>query len=166
MKIFSFIFSLFFFLSFATTRIISYINFDRNCEGYLKRAADSNTIDLAANNLKIALKYMEDNNLTSGFTSIFYRTPDEDIGFWYNNVKASFQELNNVSPESTQLERSNILMKLRETLLDQGQSTSVTAPNGISIYPTNTVFFLWGLLSLFVFCGICLGICLWILITY
>ncbi len=162
MKIISFVFSLCFFVSFATTRIVSYINFDRNCEGYLKRAADSNTIDLAANNLKIALKYMEDNNLTSGFTSVFYRTPDEDIGFWYTNVKASLQELNSVGPESTQLERSNILMKLRETLLDQGQSTSVTAPAGISIYPINTIFFLWGLLSLFVFCGVCT----WILMTY
>ena len=136
-----------FFLVWIGVRTVADINFDRNCEGYLKRAADANTVDLAAENLEVAVKYAEQNGLTSGFTSIVYRTPDEDIGFWYKNLTASPKELRAVKPETPQLERTNILMKLRETLLDQGQSTSVTAPSGISVYPNNAVYAMWGLLT-------------------
>ncbi len=34
--------------------------------------------------------------MTSGYTSILWQTPDEDIGFWYTNLKASQQELQNL----------------------------------------------------------------------
>jgi hypothetical protein len=36
-------------------------------------------------------------------------------------------------------------MKLRETLLDQGESTTITGPDGISIYPENKMFFWLGI---------------------
>jgi hypothetical protein len=140
-------------LVFSGARTVAYINFGRNCEGYLKRAADANTIDLAAKNLEIAIKYADANNLKSGYTSIVYRTPDEDIGFWYENLTASLKELRAVKPEASQLEKTNVLIKLRETLLDQGQSTSVTAPNGISVYPSNGAWAAWGFLS-FIFAAV------------
>ena len=38
-------------------------------------------------------------------------------------------------------------MKLRETLLDQGQSISVTSPPGISIFPYNTSYAIIMMLS-------------------
>lgn len=122
--------------------------FDRGCEGYLKRAADANTVALAEQNLAIAVKYAEDNGMTSGYTSIIYRTPDEDVGFWYSNLKASLEELRSITPEATQLERTNILMKLRETLLDEGNEVKVTVPNGISIFPDNTMYAILGVLSI------------------
>lgn len=130
-------------------RIISAIQFDRNCGGYLKRAADANTVDLAKKQLYIALSYIEHEELTTGYTSILYRTPDEDVGFWYTNIKSSFSELEQVSSSTTQLERSNLLMKLRETLLDQGSEgkNMVTIPPGISIYPHNTIMAVFGWLS-------------------
>ena len=112
----------------AGARIYNGITFDQNCEGHLKLAADANTVELAQQQLSIAVKYCEDNGLTKGYTSIFYRTPDEDIEFWYNNLKSSLNELNAVSADATQLEKSNILMKLRETLLDDNGETSVTFP--------------------------------------
>lgn len=54
-----------------------------------------------------------------------------------------------MAPNATQLERSNLLMKLRETLLDQGENGKivVTFPEGISIYPNNIAMFLFGCLS-------------------
>ena len=143
--VFAVVFTLAFFL-WGAVRIVARINFDRYCEGYLKRAADANTVDLAIKNLEITLKYADENNLKSGFTSILYRTPDEDIGFWYENLSASLNELRLIKPEASQLEKTNVLIKLRETLLDQGQSTSVTVPSSISIYPNNTGFFIWGFL--------------------
>ncbi|OHA87761.1 MAG: hypothetical protein A3A96_00760 [Candidatus Zambryskibacteria bacterium RIFCSPLOWO2_01_FULL_39_39] len=142
------------FLIWVGVRTIAGINFDRNCEGYLKRAADANTIDLAIENLKVATKYAEQNGMTSGFTSIMYRTPNEDIGFWYKNLTASLKELRVVKPDTPQLEKTNILMKLRETLLDQN---SITSPPGISIYPSNGSYAMWSILSFF------LGFVFWIM---
>jgi hypothetical protein len=137
----------FVFLIWAGARIVADINFGRNCEGYLKRAADANTIGLAIENIEVAIKYAENNNLKSGYTSIVFRTPDEDIGFWYTNLTASLMELRAVGSETSRLERTNILMKLRETILDQGQSTSVTIPSGISIYPSNGFYAMWAWFS-------------------
>ena len=96
---------------------------------------------MAKKELAVALNYMESNNLKSGYTSVIYQTPDEDIGFWYNNILASHDELSKVTEETTQLERSNLLIKLRETLLDKGESSeSITCPDGISVYPHNTLY--------------------------
>jgi len=89
-----------------------------------------------------ALSYLEANNLTSGYTSIFWQTPDEDIDFWYRNLKASQQELENLKSDSP-LERTNVLMKLRETLLDVGEKTKVTITDGLAVYHNNK---LWALL--------------------
>ncbi len=126
------------------------IQFERNCKGYLKRAADANTIDLAKVELGRAIGYIEAHNLTSGFTSVIYNTPDEDIGFWYQNLKASAQELASVSAEATSLEKSNVLMKLRETLLDKSDSgEKVTVPGGISAFPYNAIMFWLFFLSSF-----------------
>ncbi|HMQ01708.1 MAG TPA: hypothetical protein PKD79_01410 [Candidatus Doudnabacteria bacterium] len=132
------------FIGWVVTRTVASIQYDRGCGGHLKRAADANTIDLAVLELEIAVKYLEANNMTSGYTSIIYQTPDEDVGFFYSNLKASLEELKGISPEATPLERSNILMKLRETLLDNGERATVTTkPPGISIFPHNTKLFIW-----------------------
>ncbi len=123
-------------------RISKKVTFQQNVSGLLKRAADANTIELANEELTKALDYLEANNLTSGYTSILWKTPDEDIDFWYRNLKASQEELQNLQSESA-LEKTNVLIKLRETLVDTGESTKVTVPDGLSVYPNNK---LWALL--------------------
>ena len=113
------------------------LRFKQQVTGYLKRAADANTIDLASEELTTALHYVEKHGLTTGYTSIFWQTPDEDISFWYRNLVASQKELQ-ASRNASALERTNVLLKLRETLLDDGDKKSkVTVPAGISIYPNN-----------------------------
>lgn len=112
--------------------------------GYLKRAADANTIEIAQTELKRTLDYLEENNITKGYTSVMWRTPDEDIEFWYNNIKTSYVELEGLSDTTTSLEKSNMLIKLRETLMDSGESGSyITVPEGISRFPNNLM---WGIL--------------------
>ncbi len=123
-------------------RISKKIELKQNVSGYLKRAADANTIDLANAELVKVIDYLEANNMTSGYTSIMYKTPDEDIDFWYKNLKASQHELQSLQSESA-LEKTNVLIKLRETLLDTGKKTSVTIPRGLAVYPNNK---LWALL--------------------
>lgn len=145
MRLAFFILSLIFLLTWGGFRTVNSIQYNQDCGGHLKRAADANTTNMAKDELNTALKYLEEKGYTEGYTSVVYRTPDEDIGFWYNNLKASHDELAQIDSNTTQLEKSNVLIKLRETLLDHGdKSDSVTCPGGISIYPSNGVFFVWG----------------------
>ena len=75
MKILSFIWILFVIIAVA----INVISFNIDCKHRLKRAADANSIELATKELEAVLKYAEDNQLTSGYTSIIYNTPDEEV---------------------------------------------------------------------------------------
>ena len=157
------LFAIFFsllFLVWGGVRIVESIQFDQNVEGYLKRAADANTVELARENLTIAVKYLEDKNFTSGYTSILWRTPDEDIGFWYKNLRDALDELHAVRVDASQLEKTNVLMKLRETLLDGGHGgeTEVTAPAGMSVYPNNAFYAWWGTLSFLLAAGFVLAV--------
>lgn len=145
-------------LIFWAVVIVKSIQFNRNCEGNLKRAADANTIEIAKKELRTALDYIEKNNLTHGYTSAIYETPDEDLGFWYNNLKTSYSELDSLKAEAQPMEKSNMLMKLRETLIDHGdKGDDVTVPDGISRYPDNMAF---GLLqiTLLIACAVSWGV--------
>lgn len=130
--------------SWGGTRFVKSILFDRGCEGHLKRAADANIMKLSEKELMTALTYAEDNNLTGDYTSVIYQTPDEDIGFWYTNLTQSMADLKSTPPTATQLERSNVLMKLRETILDDtSDGVEVTLPSGISVFPLNGLYAVW-----------------------
>ena len=129
------------------------ISFDRDVDQRLKRAADANTITIAKEELGAAVHELERRNVTSGYTSIFYNTPDEDLGFWYRNLKASYDELDRIAENTSQLERTNVLMKLRQTLLDHSNGNErVTVPCGACFYPNNGT--VAGLLFLFLFIGV------------
>ena len=141
-------------------RIVKAVSFSINCEAYLKRAATANTIELAKPELVKAIEYAENNNLTNGIVSIFIKNPTNDIGFWYNNLKASYDELEKIPDDASPLEKTNVLMKLRESLTNGSDSngTEVFVPSGISIYPYNAVYFWLGSLSI-------IGMCVfWIII--
>ena len=116
------------------------IEFNQNCKGYLKQAADANTVELALDRLDKALSYVECKGWTDGYTSILWKTEDENIGFWYDNLKASRQELILVQ-NSSQLEQTNVLMKLRETLTENtDKGTAITYPVGLWKYPHNVLY--------------------------
>ncbi len=129
------------------------VTFDRECIGHLRRAANASTVEIAARELEIALNYLVAHRLTRGYTSVFYRTPDEDIGYWYRNLKDALAELRSVRPEASIQERSSLLLKLRGTILDHGSQggDEITKPTGISLYPHNLLFGMWGIISLALF---------------
>lgn len=134
------------------------IEFNQQCGGYLKQAADANTVELALERLNLAVKYIEEKGYTSGYTSIVYKTEDENIGYWYQNIKACQKELNEAL-DGTQLEKSNVLMKVRESLTDNGEKgTVLTVPSGLAKYPHNLLLaileIIGALLVIFGFCVI------------
>lgn len=146
------------FVAWGIVRTVNYYSFDLGVTQHLKRAADANTTSIAKSELSIAISEIERRGLTSGIVSLVLHQPSNDIGFWYNNIKTSYNELLVLPDTSTPLEKSNMLMKLRETLLDNSKNgTAVTCPSGISIYPYNALYFWWGLASLLLACFFWLG---------
>jgi len=132
--------------------VVKSVLFNQNCGGYLKQAADANTVELALDRVDRALEYIESKDLTHGYTSVLWRTEDENIGYWYENIKACRSELE-ANVDASSLEKSNVLMKVRESLTDNGEKgTELTIPPGISRYPDNLVYgiMLWISVILFV----------------
>ena len=128
-----------------TIVIVKSVQFNQQCAGYLKQAADANTVELALERVNMALNYIESHGLTSGYTSVLYKTEDENIGYWYKNIKACQFELE-ANKNASSLEKSNVLMKVRESLTDNGEKgTELTIPAGISRYPDNLM---WGILRI------------------
>lgn len=124
-------------LAVPTTLVIKSIQFTQHCEGYLKQAADASTPELALERLNYAIAYIENHGLTEGYTSILYKTEDENVGFWYKNLLECRNELQNCLNKS-QLEKTNVLMKTREALTDTGETgTKLTIPTGIYKFPHN-----------------------------
>lgn len=121
--------------------IVNSIQFSANCGDYLELSADANNIEIAEKQLTKAIDYLEANDLTSGYTKIFVYYPKNDIGMWYDNLKSTQTQLRDVleKKEITELEESNMLMKLRETILDD--DGCLTHPTGISLHPNYTVMF-------------------------
>ena len=143
------------FCAWLTVRSVKAIQFNINCTQYLKRAADANTTELAKKELEKAISYAERNNLTHGVVSVFLHQPSNDIGFWYKNMTDAYAELENLPEDASSLEKTNVLMKLRESLTDEYKSgVIVTVPEGISIYPRNVVYFWWGFLSFILLLGL------------
>ncbi len=137
------------FCAWATTRIVKNVQFELGCSQYIKRAADANTVELAKKELAKAISYAEENNLTEGVVSVFLHQPKNDVGYWYKNMTEAYAELESLPEDTTSLEKTNVLMKLRESLTDSSKSkVTVTVPDGISIYPANVLYFWWGMLSL------------------
>ena len=123
--------------------IVKCIQFDVNCIDYLKLAADANSTELAEKHLTTAITFLEKNYLTSGHTGIIIKSPQNDIGIWYENLKSAQTNLHflNEKEELTDLEESNALMKLRETLLDE---ESITRPQHLPFYPAH-VSWVWSM---------------------
>ena len=128
------------------------IEFKQNCTGRLERAANANSIEIAVKEVDAAIQFAETKGYTSGYTSVFYQTPDEDIEYWYNNLCASRQELANLPDNASTLEKTNTLMKLRETLTNTGEHGAyVIYPKGLEYYPHN---FLWGIVRCIIWIAI------------
>lgn len=120
--------------------ITLHIEFKQNCTSYLKGAANANSISLAINRLQPAILFLEQNHKTQGYSHIFIKTEDANVTFWFQNLKSAQHELLKIQHTTlTPLEESNVLMKLKETIMEQNQYGSyVTLPPHIVFFPQQT----------------------------
>ena len=136
-----------------TVGIVKDIRMSSNCINYFEMAADANSVELAEKHLTSGIEYLEENNLTEGNTKIFVYRPTRDIGLWYENLKSAQSQLQKlISQEGlTELEESNALMKLRETLLNA--DGYVTYPTMITFYPNHFIW-TWALWFIWILWGV------------
>ena len=138
------------FFAWGTVRVVKEYQIDMGCYQYIKRAADASSVDVAKRELGKAIEYAEENGLTEGIVSIFLKQPKNDVAFWYENMKVAYAELEALPEDSTPLEKTNVLMKVREALTDDDGDggVTVTKPDGLDIYPNNSAYFWWATLSI------------------
>jgi hypothetical protein len=136
---------------------VASIQWDRAVGGHLKRAADANSVELAKQELEVVVKYLDEHNIKTGYTSVFWTTPDEDVGFWYTNITTCLNQLKALPEHATQGEKDMVLMKLRQTLLDhKGGHETVTEPSGIHLFPSNGAFAgVFAVTLMVALCGCC-----------
>jgi hypothetical protein len=117
----------------------------RDVLDYLKLSADAPTLRLAERHLSTAVRNMEARGWTTGSTALIFKTPRRDLGFWYQNTRGALVDLRELlALEATlaPVDRSNALVKLRETLMD---GSALTFPEWVELAPHNALFF-WAIL--------------------
>lgn len=65
----------------------------QNVTEKLTKAANANTIEIAKEELSQSLAYLESKKLTKGFTSLIWKTKNENIGYWFKNLETNHQKL-------------------------------------------------------------------------
>lgn len=114
--------------------VIASLTFDKNFSNSLERASNAATVEVANKELNKAILYLEENQLTTGSTHVLYATPTTDIEYFYNNLKASSDELTKVSGDKgTQLDKSNALLRFHEVVLTS--TGAIDMPDNLDIYP-------------------------------
>ena len=64
-----------FFIAVVTALIVLEVKFDQNCGGYLKRAADSNSIEMAKGELLRGITYLEQRGRHCGLYLSYLSNP-------------------------------------------------------------------------------------------
>lgn len=141
--------SIFVFLTWAAAVIVLRIQFDQNCSGHILNACNATTVELALSELRTALDYLEEKELTTGYTSILYKTEKDNVGFFYNNVKSCYEYVEtlkeqNIEPFNQTLQLQSIKDKLVEELGEKnGRAEFIREPQGITRYPHNLAYCIW-----------------------
>lgn len=122
--------------------------FKSNCGDYLKLAGDAPTVEKANVFLGKAINYLEQKDKTSGNSAFIFRTPANDVGIWYGQLTGAKAIADSLIKNGTSLEKSNALMKIRETVLDQGEKgTVVTLPTKIASFPYQWPMLIWWIVT-------------------
>lgn len=128
---------------------MSNLEVKQRCVGPLSQTANSASVELASERLGIAMDYIEEREWTDGYSHVFIKTEDANVGVWYQNLNAAYSKLVEASNrELTDLEESNLLMKTREVIIDQGQNGNsvVVMPSNITYYPNHVAALLRNIL--------------------
>lgn len=126
-----------------TISFLASYHFNKNCGDWLRLAANANSIPLASERVDKAIDYIERNDLVDGNTGVIFKKPSNDLGAWYQNLKAVQENLHSFPENASEADINTTLSKVRESLVDQDESGDrVTLPGRISVFPYNAAWLL------------------------
>lgn len=117
--------------------------FGIDCEQYLTQASNASTVEVAKDRLDRAIGYLEGNGMTRGNTGVIIQTPAKDVGYWYANLVSAREELDDPTIADSSISQTNMLMKLREVLTDNGSQGSHLVLPGPVYYVPNRAAWYW-----------------------
>lgn len=115
--------------------------FDKCFVNHVKRGIDSLNLDIAKKELDKAIKYLNDNNLTNGSTSIFSGDSENDLESYYNWIKEVYKYIKYFPSNASKVERLKYFKELENI------ESTINIPKGMAMYPYNKLFFIWIMLS-------------------
>ncbi len=115
------------------------VQFDRSVDTHFVEAMRSVRVEEASHHLSRGMEELRVRGLDRGTTSLFFPSPDDDIGLWYTRVNQANIELARVR-DKTQSEQAVVLENVREALFIGGM---VHEPSGISLHGYGTALFAW-----------------------
>ena len=150
------------FFSWAITRIVRSNNFDDNCTYHITQALGNYSITTppekgfaySEQEIDTAITYLEKNNLTNGYTTITDRQSFEDLSAYYSSLKERSEYLHSLK----NMRSEEVAAFQKYTTMKNLQSKEVDCPNGISVFPHNTLYMIWMLLSMLCLIGSIIGV--------
>lgn len=126
--------------------------FNQKCGSYLEQAANASDPELAIRSLNVAIAYAEEHGIVDGYTSILWKTEDENVGFWFDNLKAHQKNLSNAI-KGSEAEKNTAMINLKASLLRYTEDgTKLVVPEGIHVFPHNRLFAVLNFLSFLIAC--------------
>jgi hypothetical protein len=138
------------FASWAITRGVLAQTYENNVGAPLRAADSTFSVDVAQAKLGLVITFLESRGVgeISGSTSLFVPSPDEDIGAWYVRLKGANNLLQSLDENSTQEQEDAAMMAMYRATSRPGHLHNVYVPEGISVYPNNWAYAMWGFISL------------------
>lgn len=106
-------------------------DFAENCTAHIEKAATASSVEIAKEELALAIEYVEKNIYKEGNDAY----EDENVEYWYNNMKAAYEKLENVPADASEEAKSTVLLQINESLLKHTVlGKEVELPNNIKDY--------------------------------
>lgn len=104
----------------------------------LREAAQSQTPEDAILHLNSVIEYMEENELTYGYTSIVTPDETENLETWYKKVVSVRDQIDNMPDSISIYEKAAFVSFVMGNIVSCRQCNFYSrAPEGISVYPYN-----------------------------
>jgi len=134
-------------LSNVGTRVYKSVQFDTAFTSKCINAVQARDVTEAKIELDKAVNELESRNLTSGSTSVLFYTSHDDLGIFYQRVKArrellEYQAKYQLDPLTIRY-MVNASMTSYDNTLDLWFRPIAGMPWGISVYPLNGVYLTW-----------------------
>ena len=134
--------------------------FSDKCAGHLLLAAQSTSAKYAHNEIVVAWKYIQDNNLNIDANTgiLFNKYPENDLQQWAQRIEDAKDNLERHLDGWGDSTEAELLRTIRQCLVSDGMyGPTVNTPSWIYFYPNQRGYLVWLVVSICAILVICFG---------